>query len=536
MLWEDKLKDAYLNKEKSVFVLYGNTEEIFESIDKSKVELNLREYLGQKIFAKRKIVIYFNAGTGISFRDEFSKDVFIKYLSAADTLKGTKHSTTLPSSLGEILQIFNRFIRIEGPKYNMAIIIDRAELLAPQDDLNQLSSEEKKTLVMLSEWAKDRNILKNDISIVLITENLFDIHSKIVKDPYIANIEVEVTDFEDRKRTVKKYINEFNVKSELSQQSITKIINGLNRRAIRELFLSFKNSKVDTESLKEIKKRLVEKDDARFIEFVETDKTLNDFAGNKKAVQRLREDAELIKKGALDAIPMGYLLCGPVGTGKSYLAECFAGEVGIPVVQIKNFRDRWVGATESNWESVVTTLKNLAPVVVMVDEADAALGNREQSDSTGIDKRIFASLAQTMGDTKNRGKLIWMLITARPDLLPIDLKRQGRAEVHIPIFYPQDINEKIEMFRILAKKLKLDTIQSFLSGLVHKDLENINSGAEIESLLITIKRNQYLKGKPITKEEFAEILTNFRSSLDPEVVEKQIRTAMNETTDKGLLG
>ena len=62
-------------------------------------------------------------------------------------------------------------------------------------------------------------------------------------------------------------------------------------------------------------------------------------------------------------------------------------------------------------------------------------------------------IAAQMGDTQYRGRIIWMLLTARPDLLPIDLKRQGRAEVHIPLFYPTDEDEIRQMFVILAKKL-----------------------------------------------------------------------------------
>ena len=50
-------------------------------------------------------------------------------------------------------------------------------------------------------------------------------------------------------------------------------------------------------------------------------------------------------------------------------------------------------------------------------------------------------IASQMGNTRYRGRIIWMLLTSRPDLLPIDLKRQGRAEVHIPLFYPQDPGE-----------------------------------------------------------------------------------------------
>ena len=150
---------------------------------------------------------------------------------------------------------------------------------------------------------------------------------------------------------------------------------------------------------------------------------------------------------------MGYLLCGPVGTGKSFLAQCVSGEIGVPCVMLKNFRSKYVGETEGNLERVLTVLRAMGPVVVVVDEADAALGSREAEGDSGTSSRVFAMIAAQMGDTQYRGKILWMLLTARPDLLPIDLKRQGRAEVHIPLFYPTDEQEIRQMFVILAKKL-----------------------------------------------------------------------------------
>src|SRR5207244_6111301 len=175
--------------------------------------------------------------------------------------------------------------------------------------------------------------------------------------------------------------------------------------------------------------------------------------GDEAAKARLREDAALLKRGALDSLPMGYLLCGPVGTGKSFLAQCVSGEIGIPCVVLKNFRSKYVGETEGNLELVLSVLRAMGPVVVVVDEADAALGSREQEGDSGTSSRVFGMIAAQMGDTQYRGRIIWMLLTARPDLLPIDLKRQGRAEVHIPLFYPTDENEIARMCVMLAHKL-----------------------------------------------------------------------------------
>ena len=78
----------------------------------------------------------------------------------------------------------------------------------------------------------------------------------------------------------------------------------------------------------------------------------------------------------------------------------------------------------------------MPPVAVMIDEADAALGNRSAEGDSGVSKRVFGQIASFMSKPEHRGRIIFFLITARPDLMPIDLKRQGRAEEHIALFYP----------------------------------------------------------------------------------------------------
>lgn len=75
--------------------------------------------------------------------------------------------------------------------------------------------------------------------------------------------------------------------------------------------------------------------------------------------------------------------------------------------------------------------------MVFVDEADQVTGKRITGDETGISGRVYAMLAKEMSDTANRGKIFWIFATSRPDLVEIDLKRQGRLDVHIPLFPPE---------------------------------------------------------------------------------------------------
>jgi SpoVK/Ycf46/Vps4 family AAA+-type ATPase len=152
---------------------------------------------------------------------------------------------------------------------------------------------------------------------------------------------------------------------------------------------------------------------------------------------------------------MGYLIAGRIGTGKTFLVTCWAGELGIPCVVFKNFRDRWVGATESNLEKIFAILRALGQVVVFVDEADQAAGKREGGDGdSGLSGRVYSMLAKEMSDTNNRGRIIWVFATSRPDLLEVDLKRQGRLDVHIPLFPPETAQEREALLLAIARKLK----------------------------------------------------------------------------------
>src|SRR2546427_151891 len=173
---------------------------------------------------------------------------------------------------------------------------------------------------------------------------------------------------------------------------------------------------LDQEALTREKKRLIEEASGGLLTFMTSRLGLDAVAGHEGAKALLRETARALSQGRLDVVPMGYLICGPVGTGKSFIVQCFAKEIGIPVVELLNFRSKWQGQTEANLERVLALLDAIGPVAVVVDEADASLGTRETGGAdSGVSERVFASLAAFMGDTRRRGKVIRFLMTSRPD-------------------------------------------------------------------------------------------------------------------------
>jgi ATP-dependent Zn protease len=140
-----------------------------------------------------------------------------------------------------------------------------------------------------------------------------------------------------------------------------------------------------------------------------------------------------------------------------------------------------------------------------------------------------------MGDTAYRGKIIWFLITCRPDLLPIDLKRQGRAEEHFALFYPETIVEKTALFDTLVKKLKFG-VHNFPVPDLFKKYSHEVSGAEIESMLIRAMQRALMEGRTmISRQDMEEVMEDFIPPAYPHAIRLQNLVAAVECTSKKMV-
>ena len=380
---------------------------------------------------------------------------------------------------------------------------------------------------------------EGDISILLLTENLADLNAKLVRSPATIKVNIPLPDQDVRLRFL-RYLDKQErllLERRLNPEKVAAITSGLNLVNIFQLAAeSYQEDKeISLEYLRRKKKEMIETEASGLLEFIESEFDLSMVSGHEYVKKRFRSAAKAIKLGRLDVLPMGYLIAGPVGTGKSYMVGAFAGEIGIPIVKFRNFRSKWQGVTEANLEKVLNILKAMAPVGVMIDEADAFLGDRNQEGDSGTSNRIFAQIASFMGNTEYRGKIIWFLITCRPDLLPIDLKRQGRAEEHLALFYPETIEEKEALFQTLIKKLKLKVQPVNINELLKKHKFDC-SGADLESILIRAKLLAAMNNHVIvTEADLEETIRDFNPPSYPHEIELQNLVAVLECTSREML-
>jgi SpoVK/Ycf46/Vps4 family AAA+-type ATPase len=146
-----------------------------------------------------------------------------------------------------------------------------------------------------------------------------------------------------------------------------------------------------------------------------------------------------------------------MGTGKTFVAEAFARECGLTTIKLKNFRSKWVGATEGNLEKILSVIKAIGQVVVIIDEGDRAFGNTDGEGDGGTSSRVIARIKEFMSDTSNRGRILFLVMTNRPDKLDVDLKRAGRLDRKIPFLYSQTPEEVENVARAVIRKNRVRT-------------------------------------------------------------------------------
>jgi AAA+ superfamily predicted ATPase len=540
--WVDEFARIYFTGTISQFVLHGNIVDYVRVEDANGIRYpKLRDYLQNDLFKKRDAVIRYDRASGITFRTPEMRKDFFQVLQSYDTLHGTGFSQNLPRDPVQAFAILeNYFYRrlTEGKK--IAFVVDYADTLVPMSVGSSMSAQDRALLVYLLRWGGESLFLENDMTIVLLADSLTEINQQIIRCPFTAEIEIPYPDEDERAGFIRYFVSKspkIVEKLDMTEAVLAKNTAGMNLVQLRTLLAQIhRGDEVFThKALSERKKAVIESEAGGLLEFVETKYNLDSVAGHAFAKKHLRAAAAAIKNGRNDVLPMGYLVNGPVGTGKTFLVSCFAADIGIPMLLLKNFRSQWQGVTEANLEKVLKLLKAMNPVAVMIDEADAYLGNRNMQGDSGVSSRVFSMIAGFMSNTENRGKIIWFLLTARPDLMPVDLKRQGRAEEHIALFYPETVEEKRELLSVMLKKTQISEVSADDFNETFFENLTVLSGADMEAALTRAKFRSAAENLPMSRELIAASFEDFIPPNYPDEIELMNFVAVLECTSRELL-
>lgn len=508
--WAEDLRRRYLRGEASMFVLHGN---VYDTVIHHERTLSLTEFLVEVLLKEsRETIAVYNVSTGVRFAKR-AKPVGESVLLDELFLSSEKD------------KVFAGLERLLTQSAKIAVLIEYAEAVAPAGDSTFQADADRAMIVTLHRWSALPEVERRDNVVLLISENPSDLAPKIVSNPKVAMVEVPMPDAKTRKAAALQADKQLTEKDVERYSEITAGLKAVQIASIlqppppaeedaaqRETFiagllgsgadaaerahkLATLTASLSREEIKKLlapvaaggatsveaeaenpaerarretdrliarrKREILERECFGLIEFVEPQHGFEVVGGMDEVKKDLLVIAESIRLGRRARVPMGILFTGPMGTGKTFVAEAFAKECGLTTIKLKNFRSKWVGATEGNLEKILNVIRAIGQVVVIIDEGDRAFGNMDGEGDGGTSSRVIARIKEFMSDTTNRGRILFLVMTNRPDKLDVDLKRAGRLDRKIPFLYSQTPEEVETVARAQVRKNRINTNVDF---------------------------------------------------------------------------
>ena len=237
-------------------------------------------------------------------------------------------------------------------------------------------------------------------------------------------------------------------------------------------------------------------------ELLTTDVSMEDVGG----LQNMKEGVELLRpRFTAEALefgftryPVGWLLAGVPGTGKTLSAKALAKELGINIMQVKphNLKNEYVGGSERQVEKLLATARAAAPIGIMLDEAEKMLGKQDRVSDGGAHSAVLGQVLNFMSEEAGALGVFFIFTANDMSKFPVELVRRfdGRYFVDLP-----SANGREMIFRIHLSKRKHNGDDYDLAELAR--LTNEYSGSDIEQAIELGMSYAFAKGREKTEQQ-----------------------------------
>jgi hypothetical protein len=375
---------------------------------------------------------------------------------------------TLALELLRQLTVCSRSSNFAG---HLLILIEAADMLLPagSGDVAALSDKQLHRISIVQDWLSDPAFLAAGDSVCLIAESRSLVHPRVGRLPQVLPVEIPPPAAAERLHFINRFCEGEKKAPRLwaTREELAAMTAGLSIHAVRQLlagaaYAGGPLAAADVvEKVEEFIKGQIGED---VVEFKKPAHTLEQVVGFTRLKEFLRR--ELIPRfRATDqsALP-GAAVAGPIGGGKTFIFEAMAAELDLPVLVLKNIRSQWFGQTDVIFERLRRLLEALEKVVIFVDEADTQFGG-VGPEAHPTERRLTGKIQAMMSDSRLRGKVVWLLMTARIHLLSPDIRRPGRVgDLIIPVLDPEG-DDRREFLRWVVEGILPDPDDTALARL-----------------------------------------------------------------------
>ncbi len=184
----------------------------------------------------------------------------------------------------------------------------------------------------------------------------------------------------------------------------------------------------------------------------------------------------------------GILLYGPPGCGKTLIAKVLASESEANMYSINGpeIMNKYYGETEAKLREIFKEAKDNSPSIIFIDEIDAIAPKREEAYGD-VEKRVVAQMLALMDGLTDRGNVIVLGATNRPDSVDPALRRPGRFDREFEISVPNE-DGRYEVLLIhtrgmpIAEGIDLKDLASELHGYTGADIKSLCREAAMKAI------------------------------------------------------
>jgi hypothetical protein len=425
-------------------------------------------------------------------------------------------------------------------KEKLVVLIEGADLLLPDAPIHSLSDADRQRVTVCHDWFSDPGFSSGGDAVILTAESRSLLHQRVARLPNVLEVELPAPDEAARLQFIQIFQEKLPKETKLEfwshAQDLARLTAGLNLHALQQLLrgaLYEKRVVTQAEVVAKVEDFIQSQVGEDIVEFKKPAHRLDDCIGFTQLKKFLREEfmPRLIATGP-EAIP-GAAVCGPIGGGKTYLFEAVAAELDMVVIVLKNIRSQWFGQTDVIFERLRRVLLALAKVLIFVDEADTQFGG-VGADTHETERRLTGKLQAMMSEPKLRGRVAWLLVTARIHLLSPDLRRPGRVgDLIIPTLDPEGADREAFLRWALKGAMKDDPSAEQLASLLNATKSLSTAG--FAALRSELKARASRLGGPLAFENALEVIADQLPPAIEETRRYQTLQALVNCTRRSLL-